>query len=301
MMSSPASNSYTARSIGSPNTPDYRVFVSYNGHHIVSALHDVPLLPNPNESLTKNNAATELTLNIVVEAPRWTNAQMTIAPDEPFAPIRQATRKRRVAYVRTCFPHRGYIWNYGVLPQTWFSGGPLHVCELGERIAQVGDVRQVRVLGVLAPRDEGILRWTLLVVDITDPLAGRLHNVDQLERECPGMITATKEWFRLYKLPDGKEQNTIELDGKVKGRDYAREIVRAAHEAWRNVVTASTSRAVVDLTNVTIRNSPGLVKRGDGDEDLYSKLRESGQGSNPSKAPPSSASKWWYIAAREVE
>ncbi|KAJ7017962.1 inorganic diphosphatase [Mycena alexandri] len=297
MMSSPASNNYTARSVGSPSTPDHRVFVSFNGH-IVSALHDVPLLSNSNDLVAKNTD-TELTLNMVVEAPRWTNAQMKIAPDEAFAPIRQAMRKRRVAYVRNCFPHRGYIWNYGALPQTWASGGPLHVCELGERIAQVGDVRQVRVLGVLAPRDEGILRWTLLVVDITDPLAARLHNIDHLERECPGMITATKEWFRrLYKLPEGKEQNTIELGGEVKGRDYAREIVRTAHEAWRNVVTASTSRAVVDLSNVTIRNSPGLVKRGD--EDLDSRLRETRQGSSPSIAPPLSASKWWYIA-REVE
>jgi inorganic pyrophosphatase len=72
----------------------------------------------------------------------------------------------------------------------------VHACELGERVAQVGDVRKVRVLGLLAPRDEGVLRWTLLVVDVADPSAARLRNVADLERECPGMITATKEWLR---------------------------------------------------------------------------------------------------------
>jgi hypothetical protein len=52
---------------------------------------------------------------------------------------------------------------------------------------------------------------------------------------------------RLYKLAEGKDENTIELDGEVKGRKFARQIVRTAHEAWRNVVTASTSTAFVDL------------------------------------------------------
>jgi inorganic pyrophosphatase len=70
------------------------------------------------------------------------------------------------------------------------------VCEVGERVAEVGDVRQVRVLGLLAPRDEGVLRWTLLVIDLEDPLAARLHNTADLERECPGLISATKEWLR---------------------------------------------------------------------------------------------------------
>ncbi|KAJ7150311.1 inorganic pyrophosphatase [Mycena filopes] len=310
MSSSPANtntNSYTARSVGAPNTPEHRVFISYKGH-TVSALHDVPLLANPNsddlvsggENTTSKDS--ELTLNMVVEAPRWSNAQMALAPGEAFAPIRQAQAarkpRRRVAYVRNCFPHQGYIWNYGALPQTWAEGGPLHACEVGERVAQVGDVRAVCVLGLLAPRDEGILRLTLLVVDIADPLAARVHSIDDLERECPGMITATKEWFRLYKLPDGKDENTIELGGEVKGRDFAREIVRTAHDAWRDVVTATTSSAVVDLSNVTISNSPGLVRGGNEDEDLYNNSLR--QGSTQSVAAPSSASKWWYIGARLV-
>ncbi|KAJ7922883.1 inorganic diphosphatase [Mycena leptocephala] len=278
-----SSSNYTARSVGAANTPEYRVFVSYNGH-VVSALHDVPLFAGPspssssdtNEESTPDSGSTstsnsELILNMIVEASRWSNAQTVLTPAEAFAPIRHAMRGRRPAYVRNTFPHRGYIWNYGALPQTWAEGGPVHACELGERVAQVGDVRKVRVLGLLAPRDEGVLRWTLLVVDVADPLAARLRNVADLERECPGMITATKEWLRLYKLAEGKDENTIELDGEVKGRN--------------------TSTAFVDLTNVTISNSPGLVRGGD--EELYNKLK--GTQEEAAKAPPSSASKWWYI------
>ncbi|KAJ7508690.1 inorganic diphosphatase [Mycena galericulata] len=295
MASHPPDTSYAPRFVGAPNTPEYRVFISYNGQ-IISALHDIPLLPSPAsplESLIDKHYASGL--NMVVEAPRWTSAQMGIAPDEVFAPIRQAMRGRRLSYVRNCFPHCGYIWNYGALPQTWSDGAPLRVCEIGERIAQVGDVRSVRVLGLLAPRDEGILRYTLLTIDTADPLAARLRSIADVDRECPGLITATKEWFRLYKLPDGKEENTIEFDGEVKGVDFAEQIVRKAHEAWRNLVTSSTRSTSVDLSNVTIHNSPGLIQSRA--VDRYSSVVAAQEGQSPPAPMPSSASKWWYIGS----
>ncbi|KAJ7201290.1 hypothetical protein GGX14DRAFT_699438, partial [Mycena pura] len=146
----------------------------------------------------------------------------------------------RFAYVRNCFPHHG---NYESLPQTWSEGAPLHACEIGQRVAQTGDVRSV--LGILAPRDEGVLWWTPLVIDTTDPLAERLHNTADVDRECPGLITATEEWFRCTDS-DGKGENALEFDGEVKGTNFAMEIVRTAHEAWQNLVTANPRDAFVD-------------------------------------------------------
>lgn len=67
-----------------------------------------------------------------------------------------------------CFPHHGYIWNYGALPQTWEDPGhtdsdtgckgdndPLDVCEIGYRVAKRGEIRKVKILGTLALIDEG--------------------------------------------------------------------------------------------------------------------------------------------------
>lgn len=67
------------------------------------------------------------------------------------------------------------FFNYGCFPRTWedpehthpdtgFPGDndPLDVCEIGLRIVATGDVRQVKVLGVLAMIDEG--REDLLLV-----------------------------------------------------------------------------------------------------------------------------------------
>jgi len=54
---------------------------------------------------------------MIVEVPRWTNAKMEISTEEPFNPIKQDIKKGRLRYVRNCFPHHGYIWNYGAFPQ----------------------------------------------------------------------------------------------------------------------------------------------------------------------------------------
>ena len=86
--------------------------------------------------------------NMIVEVPRWSNAKMEvnykkniisacenvscyaseqqlscschflqIATKDPLNPIKQDVKKGNLRYVANCFPHHGYIWNYGALPQ----------------------------------------------------------------------------------------------------------------------------------------------------------------------------------------
>lgn len=45
-----------------------------------------------------------------------------IATKEPLNPIKQDVKKGKLRYVANIFPHKGYIWNYGALPQvmSWF-------------------------------------------------------------------------------------------------------------------------------------------------------------------------------------
>lgn len=65
--------------------------------------------------------------NMVVEVPRWTNAKMEIATKEPMNPIKQDIKNGELRYVKNAFPHHGYIWNYGAIPQTWEN--PKHLDE----------------------------------------------------------------------------------------------------------------------------------------------------------------------------
>ncbi|XP_021097858.1 high affinity immunoglobulin alpha and immunoglobulin mu Fc receptor [Heterocephalus glaber] len=56
-------------------------------------------------------------LHRVVEVPQWTNAKMEVVTEEPLNPIKQDMKHCKPRYVANLFPHKGYIWNYGALPQ----------------------------------------------------------------------------------------------------------------------------------------------------------------------------------------
>lgn len=70
------------------------------------------------------------------------------------------------------------------------------MCEIGEQVGYVGQVKQVKILGVMALLDEGETDWKVIVVDVRDPLAGRLNDIEDVERHLPGLVRATNEWFR---------------------------------------------------------------------------------------------------------
>lgn len=292
---------YTPRIIGSANTLEHRVYIEQNGC-VVSSFHDVPLFADANNGI----------FNMIVEIPRWTNAKMEISKEEPFNPIKQDVKKGKLRYVRNCFPHHGYIWNYGAFPQTWEDptqmhpetkakgdNDPLDVCEIGEQVGYVGQVKQVKILGIMALLDEGETDWKVIVVDIQDPMASRLNDIEDLERHFPGLIRATSEWFRIYKIPDRKPENVFAFSGEAKNRKYATEIVHECHEAWRKLVFGESpaKSATYDLSiqNLTIENSPGFVRPSD---PVYANLPPD------SRKPPApidpSISKWFFISSAQV-
>ena len=85
---------------------------------------------------------------------------------------------------------------------------PLDVCEIGEQVGYTGQVKQVKVLGIMALLDEGETDWKVIVVDVHDPLASKLNDIEDVERHLPGLIRATNEWFR-YPLSLYQVRGTI--------------------------------------------------------------------------------------------
>lgn len=53
----------------------------------------------------------------------------------------------------------------------------------------------------MALLDEGETDWKVLVVDVQDPLAPKLNDIEDVERHLPGLIRATNEWFRCVQQP----------------------------------------------------------------------------------------------------
>lgn len=245
---------YTVRQIGAKNSLDYKVFIEENGKPI-SPFHDIPLYADESKQI----------LNFIVEIPRWSNAKLEISKELPLNPIIQDTKKGKLRFVRNVFPHHGYIHNYGAFPQTWEDpnqthpetkakgdNDPLDVCEIGEQVGYTGQVKQVKVLGVMALLDEGETDWKVIVIDINDPLAPKLNDIEDVERHLPGLLRATNEWFRVYKIPDGKPENQFAFSGEAKNKKYADEVVRETNEAWVNLISGKSQGGDISLTNTTL-------------------------------------------------
>ena len=110
---------------------------------------------------------------------------------------------------------------------------PIDAIEIGQRIAEMGEVKEVKVVGVVALLDEGETDWKIIVIDVNDPLAKDINDVEDVEKYMPGLISASIDWFRYYKVPDGKDVNKIAFNGKAQNKEFALEVIEETHEAWK--------------------------------------------------------------------
>ncbi|KAK9746570.1 Inorganic pyrophosphatase [Popillia japonica] len=259
---------YSVIERGALNSIDYRVYIKdQNGP--ISPLHDIPLFADANKKI----------YNMVVEVPRWTNAKMEITMKETLNPIKQDVKKGKPRFVANCFPHHGYIWNYGALPQTWENpehlddgtgckgdNDPIDVVEIGYRIAKRGEILQVKILGTLALIDEGETDWKLIAIDVNDPIADQLNDVTDIEKHFPGLLKASVEWFKIYKIPDGKPENQFAFNGDAKPAAFAQNIIDEVHKFWKLLVNKEVDAKGISCVNTTIEGSPFRITNGDATE-----------------------------------
>lgn len=96
--------------------------------------------------------------------------------------------------------------------------------------------------------DGGETDWKVVAIDLRDPLAALLEDIEDVERELPGCLTMIREWFRLYKVPDGKPENKFALDEKFMDKKYATAIVHETHGAWKKLLSGGTERGSLNLS-----------------------------------------------------
>ena len=93
------------------------------------------------------------------------------------------------------------------------------------------------MLGALGVLDGGETDWTLVTISVDDPRAKTLSTVADVEKQMPGFLDATRNWFRIYKTPDADvKPNEFAFDGEYLGAEKAHEVVREAHEAWQKLI-----------------------------------------------------------------
>jgi len=281
---------YQIEERGSPNTADYKLYIK-NENGIISPFHDIPLLADN----------TGKVFNMVVEIPRWTNAKMEINTKSCLNPIIQDTKKGKLRFVPNVFPHKGYIWNYGALPQTWENpelldehtgckgdNDPLDVLEIGYKVAKRGEVLKVKVLGTVALIDEGETDWKILVINVEDPIAPEVNDIKDVEKHFPGLLKATVEWLKIYKIPDGKPENKFAFNGEPKDAEFALKIVSDTHEYWKTLIQKENTDGL-SCVNTTLNNASTIDS-----EKAHAIISESSPLSEASSLLPE-VDKWHFI------
>ena len=87
------------------------------------------------------------------------------------------------------------------MPQTWEDpnvkdevtgcngdNDPLDICEIGSKIHERGSVIEVKPLGALGLIDEGEADWKIICIDVNDPLADKLNDINDVETHFPGLL-----------------------------------------------------------------------------------------------------------------
>merc|ERR1719311_645355 len=216
---------------------DFKMSFSKDGKAI-SPWHDIPAYASGDQ------------VNFVCEIPKYGLAKMECSTKGENNPIVQDEKKGKAR-----FYHGKIFWNYGFVPQTWENpgekdaatgcfgdGDPLDVVEIASADLEMGSITAVKPLGALAMIDDGELDWKLLAINPADPLAKDLNDISDVEKECPGVVSGVREWFRWYKTPDGKPLNEFGYDEKALDKAKSMEIIAGLHQEWKDLYGGKTEK-----------------------------------------------------------
>ena len=223
---------------GAEGTESYRQFFEEGGKRI-SPWHDIPLEAGggaynmvteiPKYGLAKMEVDTKGESNPIMQDTKKGKLRFYHGPifwNYGCLPVHKSTTppRRRAGVASMAWRSTERAVTFGsmhrCLPQTWENPNekhpelgcfgdddPIDVVEIGSSALEAGSVTPVKPLGVLAMIDDGELDWKVIAVATSDPLASKLNDIDDVEKECPGYVSGIREWFRWYKTPDGKPVN----------------------------------------------------------------------------------------------
>jgi len=243
---------------GVPGTKDYKLFIlqstpGFNDIREVSPFFCITLasIENPEH------------LHMVCEIPKGTVDKMELDVDDPRHPIVQDVKNGKLRKLK----HGPMLANYGFLPQTyedpshtWEStgypgdGDPLDVIDLGSRVTQCGEVIKIKPLGCLGLIDQNETDWKIIGINVKDDIAPLLNDISDVEDQIPGILDNIKEWFRVYKVAEGKSENKFSHDGKYLNKSQALQIIKITHKSFKNILPTLFDQRIRELKDAPQRS-----------------------------------------------
>lgn len=214
---------------------------SSNNISKLSPWHDIPL--------GFEGAPSTVFFNYVQEIPKGDRAKMECSPKEEWNPIKQDIKKGNLRF----FKYGDLPFNYGFIPQTWEDpnrhshhadvsdlkgdNDPLDVVEISGHPIPRGQVVPVKALGVLGLIDEGEADWKIIAIRADHPKAVQMHTIKDADRILHTNVQEIiVDWFRKYKVPDGKPENHFTHSAQYQGPDMAVDVIEETHRQWYDLI-----------------------------------------------------------------
>lgn len=106
----------------------------------------------------------------------------------------------------------------------------------------------------------------------------------------PGYLRSTVEWFRIYKIPDGKPENQFAFNGDPKNAEFALDIIEETNKFWRGLV----SKELADSTGIAIAGTTGGVPTPMTAAEAEAVVEANPEPGNPGFVDPF-VDKWHYV------
>ena len=71
-------------------------------------------------------------------------------------------------------------------------------------------------------------------------------------------LQATVEWFKIYKMPDGKPANEFAFNGEPKNKEFAEKIIAGTHESWKKLMSGSSDTGGLSIANTSLNNTASV-------------------------------------------
>ena len=214
---------------GKPQTKEWRLFFEKDNKKI-SPWHDIPL------------EADKGIYNMITEIPRGTNAKIEINPKEKYNPLKQDLNKNGTLRFLT---YGNVLNHYGAIPQTWEDifeedmftkvpgdNDPLDIIDISPIKAKQGEVTQVIPITSLALMDQGETDWKIIAINAKDPNAKKIKSAGDIEQQ----VHEIREWYRNYKIPEGKGINKYAFNGRAFSKKQTIDIIEQANNQYKKLI-----------------------------------------------------------------
>jgi inorganic pyrophosphatase len=177
---------------------------------------------------------------------------------------------------------------------TGFEGDndPIDFFDIGQDIGYIGQVKQVKILGGLAPNDGDETDWKLLVIDVNDPIADLVNSWEDVDQYRPGVTQAFYEWFQYYKVARGDDVIPIIGESYQSAEFIINTIIPEGHQYWLDLISGEEDPGKINFNQTSFPEFDSYIDPSETTETLDIPSESAPE---PAAAKPSQYDEWYYL------